>query len=178
MRTLSQSVLTKEQQKSSEDEEMERFKRTTGAHILSVEDLEKAELAIIRDCQQRTFPEELACLEKGQPSKATSHLRKLCPQFLDGVLRVGGRLSKLSMSVEAKHPIILSKVLHITELLLQHVHRQVGDAGRNRMLSKLRERYWVTGARRSMVNRYGVIFTCLAIRAIHIEVHRWIQTLL
>lgn len=130
------------------------------------------------------------------------------------------------MPAEAKHPIILAKDFHISDILLRHIHREVGHGGRNHMLAKLREKYWITGAstairralskcvicrrqnaqpvsqqmadlpaervtpdeppftrvgvdyfgpfkvksRRSVVKRYGVIFTCLAIRAIHIEV--------
>lgn len=64
----------------------------------------------------------------------------------DGVLRVGGRLSRSSMPVEAKHPIILAKNSHIAALLLRHIHHEVGHGGRNHMLSKLREKYWIPGA--------------------------------
>ena len=144
----------------------------------------------------------------------------------DGVLRVGGRLSRAALPEDAKHPVILANDLHISDVLLRHIHQQVGHGGRNYMLSKLRQRYWIPGvgttirrilskcvvcrrlqaapgcqlmadlpkdrvcpdeapftrvgvdyfgpfevkSRRSMVKRYGVIFTCLAVRAIHIEV--------
>ncbi|KAK7944331.1 hypothetical protein WMY93_000059 [Mugilogobius chulae] len=223
---LAMSELDQEQRKSLVNQEMAKFKKITMDSNLTVVDLEKAELAIVKHCQRNIFPEELSCLEKQQPIKPSSHIRKLCPQLQDGVLRVGGRLCRLAMPVEVKHPIILTKNLHVTELLLRHIHQEVGHGGRNHMLSKLRERYWVTGAgtairkvlsrciicrrvnsqpvhqqmaelpqervvpdeppftrvgvdyfgpfevksRRSTVKRYGVIFTCLAIRAIHIEV--------
>lgn len=78
-------------------------------------------------------------MEKGQPIKMSSHLRKLCPQLQDGVLRAGGRFSRSSMPMEVKHPMILAKDLHISELLLGQVYQQVGHGGRNHMLSKLRE---------------------------------------
>ncbi len=58
---------------------------------------------------------------------------------------VGGRLSKAALPLESKHPIILSKDLHISTLLLRNIHQEVGHSGRNHMLSKLREKYWMTG---------------------------------
>lgn len=77
--------------------------------------------------------------------KQSSHLHKVRPQLHDGVLRVGGRLSKLSMPVQQRHPIILPKDLHVSELLIRHVHQKGGHSGRNHMLSMLREKYWITG---------------------------------
>lgn len=193
---------------------------------LTVEELKEAELEIVRSCQRKRFPEELSSLFKNQPVKRTSHLYKLNPVLDDGVLRVGGRLSRAAMPEESKHPIILCRDLHITDLILRHVHEEVGHNGRAHMLARLRQRYWVTGAGaairkivskcvvcrrvqgapgsqqmadfslnrvspdeppftsvgvdcfgpfdvkrgRSQVKRYGVIFTCLVTRAVHIEV--------
>lgn len=210
----------------------EGFQGSTVNKYLSVNDMSQAELEIIKFCQRKRFPEELSSLARGQPVKRSSHLHKLCPQLQGGVLRVGGRLSKMSMPEEQKHPIILVKDLHISELLVRHVHQKVGHGGRNHMLSKLREKYWIVGvssairkvlskcvrcrrlnalplyqqmaelpqeriipdeppltrvgvdcfgpfevkSRRSMVKRYGVLFTCLAIRAVHIEVASSLHT--
>ena len=78
--------------------------------------------------------------------KNPSNIYKLDPVLQDGLLRVGGRLRKASMPAEIKHPIILSKDQPISKLVLQHIHRQVGHAGRNHMLSALRKTYWITNA--------------------------------
>ena len=150
----------------------------------------------------------------------------------NGLLRVGGRLNRLAMPEEAKHPIILSKDLHISTLLLRHIHEQLGHGGRNHMLSRLRKKYWIIKANsaarkiitdcvvckrqrgrigeqkmadlplerilpdkppftdvgvdyfgpieikrgRSLVKRYGVIFTCMASRAVHLEVAYTLDT--
>lgn len=199
---------------------------------LTVEDLNEAELAIIQFSQKRCFSEEIKSLEKGESVKINSRLRALCPTLEDGILRVGGRLSRSSMPTESKHPVILAKELHISTLLLRHIHQEVGHGGRNHMLSKLFEKYWMIGAstaikgvlsrcticrrqnvspvyqqmadlpkdriqpdqppftcvgvdyfgpfevksRRSIVKRYGVLFTCLASRAVHIEMASSLDT--
>lgn len=123
----------------------EGFQGSTVNKYLSVNDISQAVLEIIKFCQRKRFPEELSSLAKGQPVKRSSHLHKLCPQLQGGVLRVGGRLIRLSMPEEQKHPIILVKDLHISELLVGHVHQKVGHGGCNHMLSKLREKYWIVG---------------------------------
>ena len=64
---------------------------------LSVENLARAEKALLACVQQHHFPEELSALEKGKTSvKKGSRLYKLDPILDDGVLRVGGRLTPLA----------------------------------------------------------------------------------
>lgn len=92
--TFAQSDITKEQQASSVERQMNDFKRTVVHRSLTVKDLDQAELAVIKFCQGKRFPEELICLGKGQPVKKSCHLHKLCPQLQDGILRVGGRLNR------------------------------------------------------------------------------------
>lgn len=70
----------------------------------------KIEVAIIRYCPQLRFQEEIAVLSS---SRATvicySSIYRLDPGLEDGLLRVGGRLSKGAMPEEAKRPFILSR---------------------------------------------------------------------
>ncbi len=61
------------------------------------------------------------------------------------MLKVGGRLSKAAMPEETKHPAILAKDLHISDHILQHIHREVGHGGINHMLSRLCQIYWISG---------------------------------
>ena len=114
---------------------------------LSVENLARAEETLLRCVQQLHFREEISALEAGKITvKASSKLFKLDPYLCDGVLRVGGRLSRMAMPEEFKHPAILPKDSHLTRLLLHHIHISVGHGGRNQMLSKLRQKYWVIKA--------------------------------
>ncbi len=53
------------------------------------------------------------------------------------MLKVGGRLSKAAMPEETKHPAILAKDLHISDLILQHIHREVGHGGRKSYVVKI-----------------------------------------
>lgn len=66
--------------------------------------------------------------------------------FEDGFLRVGGRLSKGAMPMDEKHPPILSKDQHISNLILKNTDQCLGHGGRNHTLSVLRRKYKITNA--------------------------------
>ena len=131
---------------------------------LSSGEFRGAELEVIMFCQIRRFSEEFSCLQKGESVKRGSHIRRLNPKLEDGVLRVGGRLSRAAMPEESKHPAILAKDLHISDLILQHIHREVGHGGRNHMLSRLRQRYWIPGASGSI---RWILAKCVVCRRLH-----------
>lgn len=164
--------------------------------------------------------------------KKDSCIRKLDPCFDNGLLRVGGRLQASSLPVESKHPVILPKNNHVSDLILRNIHLSSNHGGRNHMLSTLRQKYWIVNApsairkliskcticrrldshvgeqkmanlpedrlipdeppftrvgvdyfgpfeikqRRCRLKRYGVIFTCLTCRAVHLEVATSLDT--
>ncbi|KAK3736794.1 hypothetical protein QZH41_011744 [Actinostola sp. cb2023] len=177
-----------------------------------VEELIQAETLILKSAQQHHFQAELKTLQnidgntdkfesrhkarhRNLKIKYISNIHKLDP-FVDekGFLRIGGRLQYSTSPYEIKHPIIMPKHSHITELLVREFHqgkqhhqgygmthnaiRQAGYHiinGRSEIshliakcitCRKLRSR---TEEGRKELKRWGLIFTCLASRAIHLE---------
>ncbi len=126
------------------NEEMKRFRTGFHGQSLTPDDLSQAESAIIGFSQYDAFKQEMFSLQSGTSGvKRCSNIYKLDPVLMDGLLRVGGRLSRAAMPEETKRPVILPKEHHVSKLIMQHVHRQLGHVGRNHMLSTLRKRYWI-----------------------------------
>ena len=171
-------------------------------------------------------PERDVAKRRNKAMKSTSSLFRLDP-FIDedGIMRVGGRIRRAELTDEIKHPIILPRKHHITELLIRHFHEKTGHQGRGMTTNEIRANgFWIVGCSsavssyiakcvrcrkyrsslqdqkmadlpkdrlepappftycavdyfgpwyvkegRSLLKRYGVIFTCMASRAIHLE---------
>ena len=87
--------------------------------LISVEELERAEKAILQNVQQTAFPAEVHQLTGPSGSehvRLSSPLFKLDPVLRNGSLCVGGRLSCARISLDAKHQIILPKNNHVSNL--------------------------------------------------------------
>ena len=190
--------------------------------LLTVQELREAEDAIVRYVQRKAFPEELT----SAPAKKSSPLHRLNPRVVNGILTVGGRLTQAGMPESTKHPKILPKRGHITDMVIRDMHERTGHQGREHVLAALRCEYWIVDGNsavrrvlsrcvscrkrqapvvtqvmsdlptervtpgeppftrvgtdyfgpfytkngRKQSKRYGVVFTCLATRAVHIEV--------
>jgi len=74
---------------------------------------------------------------------------------------IAGRLKESGFPVENKHPAILPINHHISVLVLQEIHLKLKHSGRNHMLSKLREKFWLINAPSAIRQ---VIYKCIVYR--------------
>ncbi|XP_015760047.1 PREDICTED: pyroglutamylated RFamide peptide receptor-like [Acropora digitifera] len=128
-----------------------------------VQDLEQAEVEILKIVQRDAFDKEVKTLKESQAQtegvckdhqcakerkallKKTSSLNTLDP-YLDvtGVLRVGGWIMKANPTDSLKNPVILPKTGHISELIIRHIHKKTHHSGRGVTLNELRSNgYWI-----------------------------------
>lgn len=200
---------------------------------ITVDEIEGAEIAILRYIQKQEFPNTLMRLKRKQDLPKNDPLVNLKPYLgKGGLMRVMGRLSESAEPYNARHPIILPSKHHVVKLLIEKAHKEVGHMGKSSTVTALRQRYWILHAGqtvknvlrkclvcrknlgkpssqlmadlpkervtaelppfsnigidsfgpfmvvrgRSRVKRYGLIITCLASRAVHIEVMHSLTT--
>ena len=119
--------------------------------VLSAAEVEAAEVILYRQSQAKSYPEELSRLAAAEPlpMKKNSPLRLVHPIMSDkGLLLVGGRLERSSLSSLQKHPVILSPKQHITKLLFQHKHITLSHCGPTLLLAQVGQQAYVPGAKR------------------------------
>ena len=111
-------------QAATNEEQIEKEKL-----ILTKDDLQRSEMLIFKTVQQKHFKSEISQISGGKTVPRKNKLRKLDPVWIDGILRVGGRLSRSSLEYESKHPIIMPKESHVSKLLLEFAHKSSGHLG-------------------------------------------------
>ena len=121
-----------------------RKQKATFTKNVSVEELQSAETAIIVYLQRQHFPMLFEFRDDKVSTKSLPrYLQKLCPNIIDRVARVGGRLSRALVDFEMKHPVILPQRSHFTELLIRQHHKEIGHSGASHTWAALRRRYWI-----------------------------------
>ena len=116
---------------------------------LTPRELEEAEHWLLKKSQQRCFAKEVQSLQAQQNIAPTSRLRTLTPELdSEGLLRVGGRLSRSNLSRFQQHPIIVDSKSTIIQKLFSYKHIHLGHCGPSLLLCQTSNRFHVLGARR------------------------------
>ena len=99
--------------------------------------------------------------------KKTSSLYKLDP-FVDknGLLRIGGRIRRADVPFEVKHPLILHKKSHTSDLIVRYFHDSVGHhQGRGVTHKTIRQTgYWIVDGRSTVARTISECVTCRRFR--------------
>ena len=125
---------------------------------LSVDDVKRAEIRIIKCVQAEVFSQELARLQRGEPVASHSQLSKLSPKLEDALIKVGGRLQDTASDVN-KSPIILPRH-SVTDLIIKQVHEENGHVGTNHCLSTIGERYHIVRGYSTVKSVVDSCFLC------------------
>lgn len=134
------------------------------SNYLTTNELHNSILVICKIVQQTNFMEELCKLSK---NKQTA-FHALTP-ILDenGILRVGGRLTQSNLNFEQKHPIIMPKNNHVTNLIIDYYHAISFHAGPQLLQSIISQRFWIISARRIIRSRLRLCTKCFRCKPTH-----------
>ncbi|XP_055591112.1 uncharacterized protein LOC129743166 [Uranotaenia lowii] len=131
---------------------------------ITVDELNKTLLAIVRRVQEQTFGQEFAALRSEKPLPSSSPLRYLAPKLCGDLIRVGGRLSYASISSEAKNPLVLPRNHYLSRLIAETMHRDQLHCGPQFLLATLRQRFWPLGGRNLVRSVVHGCVTCVKAR--------------
>lgn len=106
--------------------------------VVTVTECESAVETVTKLVQQQAFSTEMKALEAGKRLPSLSPLCCFDPVLKEGRLYVGGRLKRSSLSEEFRHPLILPKDDHITQLIISHYHTLACHQGRGQTQMELR----------------------------------------
>jgi len=130
----------------------------TEVRCLTVDELCQSGLLVISLVQRTVFEHEWKALSKSQDITCKRKLHSLNPCIADNVIRVGGRQRNSSLSMNQKHPVLLPKDGHITQLIIAHCHKEISYQGRGQTLNAVRNKgYWIIGGRRAVA---AFIYMC------------------
>ena len=128
--------------------------------------LNRAKVLIIQNVQREAYEQEISCLNNSDGLQKTSPLLKLNPIVdNDGLVRVGGRLRRASLSNEDSHPLIVPSSHHVSSLLIKHYHEKVQHQGRHFTLGLIRSiRFWRVGSKRAVNSAINNYIKCKRLR--------------
>ncbi|XP_066260795.1 uncharacterized protein [Euwallacea similis] len=142
------------------------LKRTRNESIsLTVDELNKAQIILVKLAQGETFHREIDELSKNNKLVSDSRILNL-NLFLDsaGILRVGGRLTNSDFSYEQRHPIILAYKHRFTDLVIMDGHMKHLHAGVQNLLSIIRLQFWIVNGKNAIKRNLSRCVHCFKVK--------------
>ena len=146
------------------------FHRSVEKDYITDSELKKlTEVFILKEIQREMYSTEIDCIKGNKSIPKNSSLKTLSPVLdMQGLLRVGGRLSNAGMETGEKTPIIIPGNSHIATLLVRHFHELVQHQGRHFTEGSIRSAgYWLTKGKR-LINQ--IIHKCVKCRKLRAPV--------
>lgn len=121
--------------------------------------------ALVQQCQQEAFPEEMARLTKRKQLRSTSSLLPLNP-FLDedGLIRLGGRLARAKLPYDRIHPPILPGRHPFARLIIRVFHESMHSAGTDFLLAHIQQHFWLIAGREAVKRERKECVPCRRLR--------------
>lgn len=145
---------------------LRRARKVKSCDLSTVSERQSAERLIIKDIQSQAYGEEIKLLKKRHQLPRHSKLYHL-DAFLDaeGVLKVGGRLSRSPFPNSFKHPTVIPPGHHMTNLIIAHHHETVKHQGKGFTMNEIRSNgYWICGLSRAVATHIRHCVTCRRLR--------------
>ena len=111
---------------------------------MTVDDLNAATLAIARIVQGSAYAQEIKVLKLNGAIRTLSKIAALNPGLdAQGALRVNGSGQKRVSESTMGQQIILPRNHAVAEKIVRHVHHLIGHLGREHVIAKLWEDFWI-----------------------------------
>lgn len=115
---------------------------------LSTAELSRAMEKLVYIVQLESFEGEKKALEKDGMVPNKHILKPLNPILVNGVIRVGGRISNSGYGYDKKHQMLLPKDHEFTKRLIVELHERYLHVGPQGLLAILRERFWLINGKK------------------------------
>ncbi|XP_055632447.1 uncharacterized protein LOC129772938 [Toxorhynchites rutilus septentrionalis] len=122
---------------------------------LTQSELQKAEITLFKMTQWESYPEEMAMLTgSGNTVERTSSIYQFTPKVdKQGVLRVDGRIGAAKRTAYGvKFPVILPQKHHVTNLILEDLHRKFKHGYNETVVNEARQQFCIPYLRRVVRN--------------------------
>lgn len=129
---------------------------------LTRQELVAAQQYLIKIDQERTFHKEMD--EAKTNNKALLGKLVVIWDKTAELIRIDGRVRSQNLTKDEQFPIVLSKDGILATLLIRHAHAETKHGGNQLTLQYLRQKYWITGAKRLIKGIIGRCPICFKLR--------------